>query len=208
MTLQVIGAGFGRTGTDSMRAALDMLGFGPCHHMFELKDGSEQQRLWRAMTASDAPPDWGSLLGGYRACVDWPTAAWWPELVEAFPQAKVVLTWRSPESWWESFSKTILPVLVRLRDSDPDAAGYRAVALRSLGGRFEDRAHCLAAYEANAAAVKAAVPAERLLVHGLGDGWGPLCAFLGVPVPDAPYPRSNDAAAFQARVASQTPAER
>jgi hypothetical protein len=106
MTLGVIGAGFGRTGTDSMREALEILGFAPCHHMRELIKDPEQKRLWRAIAAG-APPDWELVLGKYRACLDWPSAYYWPQLVEAFPEAKVLLTWRSAESWWASYEKTI-----------------------------------------------------------------------------------------------------
>jgi hypothetical protein len=102
MSLEVIGTGFGRTGTDSMRRALEVLGFEPCHHMRVLLRDPEQKRQWRAVAAG-TPPDWNRLLDGYQACVDWPSAAYWPQLVEAFPEAKVILTWRSAESWWASF---------------------------------------------------------------------------------------------------------
>ncbi|TIR52842.1 MAG: sulfotransferase family protein, partial [Mesorhizobium sp.] len=101
MTIRVIGTGFGRTGTDSMREALTMLGFGPCHHMSEVMAHAEQKRLWRAL-AQGAAPDWNRLFAGYKSCVDWPSVHYWRELIEVFPQARVILTWRSPESWWES----------------------------------------------------------------------------------------------------------
>ncbi len=107
MTLKVIGTGFGRTGTDSMREALDMLGFGPCHHMFEVNTNEEQKRLWRAFVQG-APTGWDQLFEGYASCMDWPSAHYWPELVRAYPQARVILTHRSPESWWASFEKTIV----------------------------------------------------------------------------------------------------
>lgn len=202
MTIKAIGAGFGRTGTDSMREALTLLGLGPCHHMLEVITDADQQRTWRALAAETAPdetPDWEHLLAGFASCVDWPSAYYWRELMEAFPEAAVILTWRSPESWWASFEKTILPSIGRLQD--PASLGIALVANRVFGGRPGDRDHAIACYEANVAAVKAAVPPERLLVHRLGDGWEPLCAHLGVPVPDAPYPSRNSAREFQARTA-------
>jgi hypothetical protein len=112
MSIQVIGAGFGRTGTDSMREALAILGFGPCHHMVEVNANDEQRRLWRAL-AQGAAPNWDRLLAGYSSCIDWPSAFYWRELMTHFPQAKVILTYRSPESWWESFEKTILAYINR-----------------------------------------------------------------------------------------------
>lgn len=188
--MDVIGTGFGRTGTDSMRMALEILGFGPCHHMRELTRNPEHKQHWRDFVAG-GPADWGLLLGGYRSCVDWPSAHYWPQLVEAFPKAKVLLTWRSAESWWASYEKTILKVLLASTETEKTTPGSQLLSLRVFGGRPADRAHCMAVYEANVAAVKAQVPPERLLVHELGDGWAPLCAHLGVPVPDVPYPNAN-----------------
>lgn len=196
MTLKVVGTGFGRTGTDSMREALNILGFGPCHHMRELIADESHRQAWRDVAAG-APPDWDLLLGNYGSCVDWPSAYYWPQLVQAFPQAKVLLTWRSAESWWASYEKTILPVILADTETEESAPGSQLVSLRVFGGKPDDREHCIAVYEANVAAVQARVPPERLLVHKLGDGWEPLCAHLGVPVPETPYPSSNSASSFQ-----------
>jgi hypothetical protein len=199
MTLQVIGTGFGRTGTDSMREALTLLGFGPCHHMYEVIAKPEQKARWRAMVAG-GPKDWGSLFEGYNACVDWPSAAYWRELIDIYPEAKVILTWRSPESWWESFSKTILKGISS--GDDPASVGKALIEAQVFGGQMGDRAHALALYRANVEAVLAGVPPGRLLVHRLGDGWAPLCAFLDVPVPDLPYPHGNTTESFNARIAA------
>jgi hypothetical protein len=196
MAIEVVGAGFGRTGTDSMREALGILGFGPCHHMIEVNRDEEQKRLWRALTKG-AAPDWDRLLAGYRSCVDWPSAFWWRELIEVYPEAKVVLTYRSPESWWTSFEQTILAGI--RQGGDPESLGLALVRDRVFGGRPDDREHALALYEANVAEVRATVPPERLLVHALGDGWEPLCAHLGVPVPSEPYPSRNSASSFRSR---------
>ncbi|RUV94474.1 MULTISPECIES: sulfotransferase family protein [unclassified Mesorhizobium] len=194
MTIRVIGTGFGRTGTDSMREALTMLGFGPCHHMSEVMAHAEQKRLWRAL-AQGAAPDWNRLFAGYKSCVDWPSVHYWRELIEVFPQARVILTWRSPESWWESFAKTILPAVIDSQDQE--SLGVALVTKQVFGGRPQDRAHAIAVYEANIEAVLKTVPADRLLVHKLGDGWAPLCAHLGVPVPDEPYPNRNTTKEFR-----------
>ena len=197
--LKVIGTGFGRTGTDSMREALTILGFGPCHHMFEVIANPEQKTRWRAMVAG-GPRDWDSLFEGYAACVDWPSAHYWRELIVAYPQARVILTWRSPESWWQSFSATLLKASTP--EDDPASLGRALIARQVFGDRMADRDHAIGLYQANVAAVLAEVPPGRLLVHRLGDGWPALCAHLGVPVPDTPYPRANAADAFGARVAA------
>jgi hypothetical protein len=193
MTLRVIGTGFGRTGTDSMREALNILGFGPCHHMYEVKDNDEQERLWRALAAGEAP-DWPKLFAGFNSCVDWPSAFYWPQLIKAYPEARVILTYRSAESWWDSFQKTILNFIKP--GNDPETLGVLLIARQVFGGNPEDRDAAIAAYEANVKAVMATVPPERLLVYNLGDGWGPLCAHLGVPAPDQPYPNRNNAESF------------
>jgi hypothetical protein len=177
-----------------MREALALLGFGPCHHMREVNTNPEQKRLWRALVQG-AAPDWEQLFAGYRACMDWPSAYYWQELVHVYPNAKVILTYRSPESWWKSFEQTIL---VGIKQSDdPESLGLALIRDKVFGGRHDDCAHAIALYEANVNAVKALVPPERLLVHNLGDGWKPLCAHLGVPVPEVPYPSSNSASDFQ-----------
>lgn len=194
MTLEVIGAGFGRTGTDSMREALNLLGQGPCHHMMEVMAHEDQKRLWRAFVKGE-PIGWDRLLEGYESCVDWPAAHYWRELSGAYPRAKVVLTYRSAQSWWESFEKTLLPVM--RNSTDPDSLGVALVRDQVFGGRPHDRDHAIAVYEANVAAVKSEIPPERLLVHCAGDGWEPLCAFLGRPVPAIPYPSRNSADDFR-----------
>ena len=196
MTLEVIGAGFGRTGTDSLREALNMLGFGPCHHMFEVTDNPLMKARWRAFMDNDAP-DWPALFEGYRSCVDWPSAHYWRELVPLYPKARVILTWRDPESWWTSYESTVLRYVQTAQDRD--SVGVRIIE-KAFGDRAIDRPQMIAAYEANVAAVIATVPKDRLLVHKLGDGWEPLCAHLGVPVPAHPYPSRNTTADLQKRV--------
>jgi hypothetical protein len=202
MVLRVIGAGFGRTGTDSMREALNILGFGPCHHMYEVNASEQQKRLWRAFVQG-TPIPWEELFAGYGSCVDWPSAHYWRELAEFYPQAKVVLTYRTAESWWQSMEKTIL--LGMQTSTEPESLGIALVRDKVFGGRLADRAHAIAVYEENVRAVRATVPPDRLLVHTLGDGWEPLCAHLGVPVPVQPYPSRNDAKTFRDANLNQAP---
>ncbi|MEM8774194.1 MAG: sulfotransferase family protein [Pseudomonadota bacterium] len=196
---KVIGAGFGRTGTDSLREALNLLGFGPCHHMRALHEDDAHKADWRRMIAGE-PANWDVLLGGYRSCVDWPSAHFWPELIEAFPNAKVILTWRSAESWWTSFEKTILQVLQNNTNTEENAPGSQLLPRHVFGGNPLTKSNCIAAYEANVAKVERDVPKDRLLIYEFGDGWDSLCDFLNVDVPDQPYPSSNSTHDFLAEL--------
>jgi hypothetical protein len=216
MPLRVLGLGFGRTGTLSLKLALERLGVGPCAHMVDLfHDGDRVARWLEAARRKQAgePIAWDGLFAGYRATVDWPGVFFWRELLVAFPQAQVVLTVRDPDRWYASAGDTILrlnqpagpdgrplplaPSVVERRTRlDPL---LRAVLFDgTFGGRAVDRAHAIATFEAHNAAVRAAVPPDRLLVFDVAQGWGPLCRFLGTPVPAGPFPRVNDTAAFRA----------
>ena len=188
MVLSVIGAGFGRTGTESMKLALEALGKGPCHHMKEVLVDSEQIALWRSAAQGDLP-EWEEAFAGYNSAVDWPTAYFWRELSEYYPDAKVLLTVRSADSWYESMTNTIFKTLKA--STDPASIGLKLIGEGVFGGRLDDRAHAIAVYEKNIADVQAAFPQERLLTYHLGEGWEPLCQFLGEPVPNIPFPRSN-----------------
>ncbi|EYD74611.1 hypothetical protein Rumeso_03907 [Rubellimicrobium mesophilum DSM 19309] len=208
MSMQVIGAGLGRTGTYSLKLALERLGFGPCYHMEEvLARMDERVPLWTA--AAQGRPDWATIFRGYGSAVDWPVAAFTRELAEAYPAARFVLTVRSPESWVASFGETI----GKLMDGTPLPppmqdwlAMGRAVLAKSGVHAGLDREGLRAAFAAHTEAVKAAVPAERLLVFEVREGWAPLCAFLGVPVPDEPFPRTNEREEFWQRIADSAPA--
>lgn len=194
MTLEVIGAGFGRTGTMSLKLALEELGVGPCYHMIEVL-GDQATRVPQWNDAAAGKPDYHTIFAGYASAVDWPAAAFWREVLEVSPHAKVILSTRSVDSWYASFSETILAVLTA-PDRWPEPARpwlemvSKVVIDRSLGGRT-DRGGVIAAFKANEAAAKASVPPERLLVFSAKDGWEPLCAFLGKPVPASPFPRTN-----------------
>jgi hypothetical protein len=196
-TLQVIGAGFGRTGTLSMREALVRLGFGPCDHMRENFEHPQRFALWdealRRKTAGERI-DWRPLLAGYQAIVDWPGAYFWRELTTAHPEAKVILTLRDPDRWYDSIQATIFS----LGDDELPAGPREMIFNRTFGNRLTDRGHCQAVFARHNQAVQESIAADRLRVFDVKEGWEPLCAFLGVPVPEQePFPRVNDTAAFQ-----------
>jgi hypothetical protein len=198
MALTVIGSGLGRTGTKSMHTALNQLGFGPCHHMIEVLTHPETMPLWIA--AAKGAKNWDQLFAGYRSMVDWPGVRYWRELIAYYPDAKVVHTTRDAEAWFESIQATIFsPIsLGRFSDGGPMAEFFEAVS-GEFGGRLNDRTYMIDYFRRHEAEVKATVPPERLLVYPVGSGWEPLCAFLGVPVPDEPYPSENSRADFAAR---------
>jgi hypothetical protein len=203
--VQIIGAGMGRTYTMSLKEALEMVGFKPCHHMMEMRIVPDTADGWhKAALGEDV--DFATLLAGYKTACDWPSSAFLRELRGVFPDAKVILTERPEEKWWQSISNTIFKSLRLPPDPNelPTRPAQRAMAKaviinRTFGGEVDDREHVLGVYRAHNAAVKAEVPADQLLIFDGADGWGPLCAFLGVPIPDQPYPSTNTTADFQGR---------
>ena len=201
MSLKIIGSGFGRTGTMSTKMALEALGFGPCHHMVEVMSRPESVDGWAA-AIEGRDVDLDGLVAGFRSAVDFPSCAVWSRLADRYPDAKVLLTVRSPESWWTSFEATIGP-RIDATDQGEGQSMMTAIRERVFGGRPLDRDHAVAVFEAHNADVVRRTPAERLLVYEVGSGWEPLCAFLGVPVPDEPFPRSNATAEFQERARSK-----
>jgi hypothetical protein len=204
MALDVLGAGFGRTGTMSVKYALEKLGFERCYHMMEVSQRPEHLRMWEGALAGH-PVDWEQLYAGYRAAVDWPTCSYWRTLIDRYPNAKVVLTVRDGAAWYRSVVNTIYPSSTAgLESEDPFRRRY-AEWIRGLiwdgtfDGRIDDEAHMVGVFDAHNAAVIAAVPPERLLVYRPGDGWDSLCAFLDVPVPAEPFPKVNTSEEFNAR---------
>jgi hypothetical protein len=206
--MQVIGAGFPRTGTSSMKVALDRLGFGPCLHMFEVMGSPDLSRRWGAIADRPAAEvDWPDLMAGWRSSVDWPAAFFWRDLADAFPEARILLTVREPRGWYRSIRDTIFREGHERLDGEGAAPHLGALIplldrlhRAHFGGGFgqtPDERTAVAAFERHTDRVCAEVPADRLLVYRCGDGWEPLCAFLGVPVPDAPFPHLNDTAAMR-----------
>ena len=197
MTLQIIGPGFGRTGTKSTKDALEMLGFGPCHHMLEVMANPAQVPHWVGLSQT-GDIDLAAAFAGYRSQIDWPGAQVWRELAAAYPDAKVLLTERPEDSWWRSFSGTI-GKLFRVADgmaAPPHVRAmmdtyFKTIEAQAFPEGHADRDAAIAAYRRRGREVREAIPAERLLVFDVADGWAPLCGFLGVPVPDAPFPHRN-----------------
>ena len=200
MALQIIGAGLGRTGTLTLKTALERLGFGPCHHMVEVFANPEQIPFWNRAAKGEAV-DWEELYGSYRATVDWPGCHFYAQLAERYPQAKVILSHRDPERWYESMSETIIPGMAgmgldTMTDDHPMLFGGLIIARDTFAGNFS-KANAIAAFERHNAEVRQRIPEDRLLVFEAKQGWEPLCAHLGVPAPDEKFPHVNDRQEFQ-----------
>ena len=197
MALRVVGAGLGRTGTMSLKLALERLLGEPCYHMVEVFSHPEHVTHWHS-GALDQMPDWNDVFAGYAAAVDWPASAFWPELSDAFPVALVVLSVRISEAWWRSAHETIFARLGSVPSPE-----WRAMIEALFTARFAaditDREACIAAFERHNARVREAVPAGRLLEWQAPQGWEPLCKALGVPIPEEPFPRVNTREEWAAR---------
>jgi len=209
--MKVIGAGVARTGTTSTKAALEELGFDPCYTFVTLFAKREHIDLWLAAYAGQ-PMDWPQLFADFRATVDWPACDFYEQLMAVYPEAKVVLNVRDPEKWYESMTNTIWWVHqeeVRAgRGPDTDSfSRLREVMIWQgfFGGKFLDKQHAMGAFERHIQQVKERVPPEKLLVFDVQEGWDPLCRFLNVAVPDKPFPRLFDTAAFRELVRSGGP---
>lgn len=209
MVLRVIGAGFGRTGTLSLKQALDDLGFGPTYHMNEVFRNRSHLQQWLDY-AETGTADWSRLFGKYRATADFPACCAWEELYDEYPDAKVVLSVRDPASWWESTATVLYPTRTMyprwLKRLVPFTQGWldmtdQLVWSGVFGGRFQDKAYATEVFRQHIEAVRARCDPERLLVFEVSEGWQPLCEFLDVPVPDKPFPHVNDAKSLQHRFA-------
>ncbi|MFO1050224.1 MAG: sulfotransferase [Geminicoccaceae bacterium] len=201
MPLKIIGAGFGRTGTASLKIALEKLGFGPCYHMSEVLARPEHVRLWTEV--GEGRPDFARIFADFSATVDFPACIYWRELLQHYPDAKVILSVRDAEKWYRSTQETILgPRWWDFVLGSPFGAMCQATIGRFLNDDVHGHDHLIAAFERHVAAVKAAVPPERLLVFEARDGWAPLCRFLRVAAPAEPFPHVNSEAETQALFAS------
>jgi hypothetical protein len=197
VALRVVGAGVGRTGTSSLKLALEQLLGGPCLHMSEILPNPERWAEWSKVMYGE-PVDVAGLADGFVATVDWPAASWWPELVAANPDALVLLSVRPADDWYRSAANTVFEAMAILaKIGHPWLTAF----LHGLGQRFcnelDDPDAMIAAYERHNAAVRAGVPAERLLEWTPSDGWDPICERLGLPVPTEPFPRTNSTEEFR-----------
>jgi Sulfotransferase domain len=197
MELAVVGAGVGRTGTHSLKLALEQLLDAPCHHMLEILGDPTQIPAW-IDAIEGRPVDWSAMLAPYRAIVDWPGGSFWPELFAAYPDAVVLLSVRDPEGWYRSASNTIF---LTFEHMPPEVAPWMEAVRKLLRDRFSDRfddpTAMMDAFVRHNDAVRAAVPADRLLEWSLGDGWEPICERLGLPLPAEPFPVTNTTDAFR-----------
>jgi hypothetical protein len=200
MSLKIIGSGFGRTGTMSLKAALEILGFGPCYHMEEVIKRPSHIKLWQQI-GHNQPVPWPRIFSRFQATVDFPASIFYRELLDLYPEAKVIHTVRDAQRWYESTTATIYPAanyfpawvprfvppLHRFVDMQE-----RLIWQRVFNGRFPNRAYAIQRFHDYTEEVKQHVPPEKLLIFQVKDGWEPLCAFLDVPVPDRPFPHVND----------------
>ncbi|WP_163510675.1 sulfotransferase family protein [Fodinicola acaciae] len=201
--MKVIGAGFPRTGTSTQQAVLNQLGFGPCYHMREVMENPGHAAGW-VDAISGRPYDLAELLAGYQSTTDAPGCFFWRELLAANPDAKVLLSVRDADKWYQSMITTVLnpELFAKMGDiakRDPEMADRRRLPetmFDKVFGASRDKDHLIEIYQRHNADVRAEVPADQLLVYEVKQGWGPLCEFLGVPVPDEPYPHLNDSASF------------
>jgi hypothetical protein len=208
MPLEVVGAGLGRTGTMTLKAALEELGLGPCHHMYEVIQHPEQAGFWERATRGE-PVDWEEVLANYRSSCDWPSCSFYKELAARYPAAKVILTLRDPHAWYVSVCNTILPAMkgpLILPDGSrvgpPGNFAQPLIGEKTFGMNFSE-SHMINVFNRHNEEVKRTIPAERLLVFEAAHGWEPLCRFLGIPVPATPFPRTNTTDEFKARVAER-----
>lgn len=199
MSIDIIGLGVGRTGTYSLRMAINRLSYGPCHHMEEvLKQMDVQVPLWSETLKGNM--NWSAIYDGYKSAVDWPTAAFYRALIKEYPSAKFILTERSPESWADSFGSTIYKLLAGRAQAPAKMHDWlemvTEVVTRTGFPQGLDRDGLMKGFKAHNQAVKETIPEEQLLVYQVKEGWEPLCKFLDEPVPDEPFPRTNNREEF------------
>jgi hypothetical protein len=207
MSLQIIGAGFGRTGTKSLQLALETLGYGKCYHMEALLRNPEGVKHW-ADAYNESSVNWNALFQGYNSIVDFPGSMYYKELHNYYPEAKVILSVRDPESWYQSALKTIyafdpgpaikIKLLLKMPFSSTARNLFKVIQLNDKSiwkkffeGKFEDKAYAINKFNTHIEEVKQTIPENQLLIFEAKDGWQPLCEFLNKPIPETPYPRSN-----------------
>lgn len=201
MALEIIGAGYGRTGTLSTKTALEQLGFGPCHHMKEIFDSRDQLEIWRA-AVRERSADWDQVFDGYRSCVDWPSTCFWKDLVAHYPDAKVVVTTRPVDGWVRSMQSTVCRLIAERHERPPSHVrdvldlADEVIAEWTFEGQLQDAPTLARVFEQRLDEVAETIAPERLLLFDVRQGWQPLCEFLDVPVPDHEFPKGNDAEEF------------
>lgn len=199
MTLRVVGAGLGRTGTLSLKLALEKLLGGPCYHMFEVFPRPDHIAMWREAIATGST-DWAKVFDGFVAAVDWPVSAFWRPISEAYPDAPILLSVRDTNSWWTSADRTILEGAFRRfpgNEDDPWHVMITELLEKTFTRSFLDEDEAKAAFNRHNEEVRRTAPPDRLVEWEIGAGWEPLCHMLGLPVPDEPFPHANTTEEFR-----------
>lgn len=203
--MKVIGVGYLRTGTTSLTLALEQLGFGPCYHMRVVNREPSRAEDWLAALENPSTVVWDKVFRGFQSTVGSPGCDFWIEITDAYPQAKVILSMRSAQSWYDSAAQTVVAAMAAAalpRPGPAPAALDRLQQLtwaREFGPDFDDRDHVIEVFNRHVSAVQQRISADRLLMFQAGDGWPPLCEFLEVPIPSTPFPHENDRATFRRR---------
>jgi hypothetical protein len=213
--MKLIGAGMPRTGTLTQKMALEMLGLGPTYHMVDVLADLEQAPLWERALDGEGP--WSEIFDGFNSTVDWPGGYFYRELIDVYPEAKVLLSVREPEAWERSMRGTVWAVrhgesLIRLLSSaqahvNPQWAGFLKMIDRLVwegkgtfaSGHAEPQ-QLIDTFKRHTEEVESTVPSDRLLVWSVKEGWGPLCEFLELPVPEESFPHINDRTEFLNRI--------
>jgi hypothetical protein len=197
--LRVIGSGVGRTGTNSLKLALELLGFGPCHHMTDVLADPTRALMW--IEAFEGRADWRAIFKGYSSVVDAPGCRFWRELAALYPQAKVLHSVRDADEWFSSTQTSVFAPDSRSLNPEPPYDRFFEYNLRPYRDQIHDRAFMTDYFHRHSVEVERTIPKDRLLVYEIGQGWEPLCAFLGVPVPLVPFPLTNTREEYAARTA-------
>jgi hypothetical protein len=201
MSLKVIGSGIGRTGTNSLKLALEKLLGAPCYHMVEVFPRPHHFKLW-AQAARGEQVDWHALFDGFAAAVDWPAAALWEPISKAFPDAIILHSERPEDAWWKSAHATIFNPQNLGNMPPPFAEMMQPLMANHFTAKLTDREAALAKYRELNAYVRATAPKDRLVIWSPGDGWEPICKALKLPVPTEPFPHVNTTDEFNARIAA------
>ena len=200
--MKVLGAGFGRTGTMSLKIALEKLGIGPCYHMREVVSHPSHIKIWYDISHGEHP-NWDRLFSGFNSAVDFPVCLFYEELVNKFPDAKFILTLRDFDTWYESTANTIYKVPTMLPDWFKRVVypirmfielQVNLIWVGLFKNNFSDRESTELVYNEHIESVKKTIPADKLLIYRVNEGWGPLCEFLNVDKPEIPFPKVNDTA--------------
>lgn len=190
MTLKIIGAGMGRTGTASLKVALETLGVGHCYHMSEVLKNPEYTKDW--INAAGGHADWDKIFHGYSATVDNPGCNYWKALADYYPEAKVILTVRDADKWFDSTNETIHSLeFASFIKNSPFGEMVQKTIWDFMEQRMQDRDYMIDFFNKRTSEIKNYIAPERLLVYQVSEGWQPLCEFLNIAVPETDFPRIN-----------------